>query len=162
MNEVFRMKIQQFKAKLIKPDAVGAWTYVTVPFKVEDVFQSRSRTPVKGTINGIPFRGSLLPHGDGRHYMVVNKTLQKSCGASNGEQVEVTMSLDEEVRTVSVPEDLKSALSQAANIEQIFTEFAYSHQKEYVDWIMSAKKAETRTARIEKALLMIAERKRLK
>jgi hypothetical protein len=57
------MEIQQFKAKLIRPEAKGAWTYITVPFQAEDVFQSRSRIPVKRTINGIPNRGSLLLHG---------------------------------------------------------------------------------------------------
>jgi hypothetical protein len=152
----------QFKAKLFKPDAVGSWTYVTVPFQASEVFESRARIPVKGTINGVPCRGSLLPHGDGRHYMVVNKSLQKNCGASNGEQVEFTMMFDEEERSVEIPGDLDTALTLAPDTKKIFTELAYSHQKEYVEWISSAKKAETRIARIEKALLMISERKRLK
>jgi hypothetical protein len=146
----------------VKSDTVGAWTYVTVPFKADEAFASRARIPVKGTINDVPYRVSLLPHGDGRHYMVVNKALQKNCGASNGGQVVVTMMLDEEVRTVVIPDDLKAALDRDVNIEKIFTELAYSHQKEYVEWITSAKKAETRTVRIEKAMQMIAERKRLK
>jgi hypothetical protein len=99
--EAFNMEIQQFKAKLVKPNAAGAWTYLTVPFKADDVYASRARIPVKGTINNIPYRGSLLPHGDGRHYMVVNKGLRDSCGVSNGDQVEVTMQLDEDVRRIN-------------------------------------------------------------
>jgi uncharacterized protein YdeI (YjbR/CyaY-like superfamily) len=94
--------------------------------------------------------------------MVVNKTLQKDCRASNGEQVAVTMMLDEEIRAVEIPEDLEAALAQNVNIEKNFSELAYSHQKEYVEWITGAKKAVTRSARIETALQMIAERKRLK
>jgi hypothetical protein len=162
MIEVFYIEVQHFKANLVKPDAVGAWTYVTVPFKADEIFASRANIPVKGTINDVPYRGSLLPHGDGRHYMVVNKTLQKSCKASNGDQVEVTMMLDEEERTVDTPEDLEAAFALDENVAKIFNELSYSHQKEYVEWITSAKKAETRNARIEKALQMIAERKRLK
>jgi hypothetical protein len=156
------MEAQHFKAILVKPDAVGAWTYLTVPFKADEVFASRARIPVIGTINNVPYTGSLLPHGDGHHYLVVNKTLQKSCGASIGDQVTVTMLLDEAIRAVEVPEDLKTALSLDRNIEKIFNEFSYSHQKEYVEWITNAKKTETRKARIEKALQMIAEKKRLK
>jgi uncharacterized protein YdeI (YjbR/CyaY-like superfamily) len=94
--------------------------------------------------------------------MVVNKSLQKTCSASSGEQVELTMMFDEEERSVGIPGDLNTALTLAPNTKKIFTTLAYSHQKEYVDWISSAKKAETRIARIEKALLMISERKRLK
>jgi hypothetical protein len=156
------MEIQLFTAQLIKPEAVGAWTYVNVPFCAEEVFTSRARIPVKGTVNGVPYRGSLLPHGDGRHYMVVNKSLQKSCGAVSGDLVDVTMTLDEEIRIVIVPDDFELALTKDLNAKNIFTEFSYSHQKEYVEWITSAKKAETRNDRIEKALQMIIERKKLK
>jgi hypothetical protein len=159
---VFLIEAQRFTAKLVKPEAVGAWTYLTVPFQADEVFGSRARIPVKGILNGVPYRGSLLPHGDGRHYMVVNKALQKKCNASNGDQVEVTMLLDEEVRTVTLPEDLEQALAKHTAINQSFEKLAYSHQKEYVNWITSAKKAETRITRIEKALQMIAENKRLK
>jgi hypothetical protein len=156
------MEIQQFIAKLVKPNAAGAWTYLTVPFKADEVYARRAQIPVKGTINNIPYRGSLLPHGDGRHYMVVNKDLRASCGASNGDQVEVTMQLDEDERIIIIPDDLEDALSEDVQIKKSFSELAYSHQKEYIDWILSAKKAETRSARIEKAVQMIAERKRLK
>jgi hypothetical protein len=159
---VLFIETQSFKATLVKPNAVGAWTYLTVPFEAEKVFGGRAQIPVKGTINGIPYRGSLLPHGDGRHYMVVNKTLQKQCGASNGDQVDVTMLLDEEIRTVTVPEDFEEALTNNPIVHQIFKKFSYSHQKEYVDWITGAKKSETRLSRIEKALQMIGENKRLK
>jgi hypothetical protein len=159
---VFLIEAQSFKATLATPDAVGAWTYLTVPFKAEEVFGKQAQIPVKGTLNDIPYRGSLMPHGDGRHFMVVNKTLQKNCGASTGEQVEVTMQLDDEIRTVIPPGDFKEALNKHAAINQSFQKLAYSHQKEYASWITSAKKPETRLSRIDKALQMIADNKRLK
>jgi uncharacterized protein YdeI (YjbR/CyaY-like superfamily) len=37
----------------------------------------------------------------------------------------------------------------------LFATLSYSHKKEYVDWIESAKKPETRASRIEKAITMI-------
>jgi uncharacterized protein YdeI (YjbR/CyaY-like superfamily) len=103
-----------------------------------------------------------MPHGNGKHYTVVNKTLQKNCGASVGDQVEVSMVLDEDERTVAVPEDLQSALAQDSKAKQLFDDFAYSHRKEYIEWIISAKKPETRCKRIAKAMEMIVQRKRLK
>jgi uncharacterized protein DUF1905 len=41
------------------------------PFDVVAVLQRKGRGPVKGTINGFPFRSSLMNMGDG-HMMVVN------------------------------------------------------------------------------------------
>ncbi len=35
------------------------------PFDVVEVFQRKGRVPVKGTINGLPFRSSLMNMGDG-------------------------------------------------------------------------------------------------
>lgn len=48
------MEIRKFTAQLIKPEAVGACTYINVPFYTEVVFASRARIPVKGTVNGVP------------------------------------------------------------------------------------------------------------
>jgi hypothetical protein len=134
------MEAQQFTAVLVKPDTIGAWTYLTVPFNAEHIFNNRARIPVKGTINGVSFQGSLMPHGNGRHYMVVNKTLQKNCGASIGDEVHVSMVLDEQERIIAVPEDLEAALVRDVRVKQLFDDFAYSHRKEYIEWIISAKK----------------------
>jgi hypothetical protein len=45
------------------------------PFDVVAVFHRKGRVPVKGTINGFPFRSSLMNMGDG-HMMVVNAQLR--------------------------------------------------------------------------------------
>jgi uncharacterized protein YdeI (YjbR/CyaY-like superfamily) len=39
---------------------------------------------------------------------------------------------------------------------------AYSHKKEYINWIEEAKKAETRASRIEKAIVKLQQGIRLK
>jgi len=43
-----------------------------------------------------------------------------------------------------------------------FASLAYSHRKEYADWISSAKKAETKAARCRKAVLMLGAGQKLK
>lgn len=49
-----------------------------------------------------------------------------------------------------------------ARRKAVFEQFAYSHQKAYVDWIEDSKKEETRARRIDKAIELLAEGKRLK
>ncbi|RCW44364.1 YdeI/OmpD-associated family protein [Paenibacillus prosopidis] len=154
--------VHEFEALLIKPDAVGAWTYITVPFDVEQHFGSKSRVMVKGTFNGIAYKGTLMPHGNGEHYMVVNKSLREAAQVTAGSMASVTMERDAEARTVLVPEDLVQELTANPEAEAIFNQFSYSCQKEYVDWIDTAKKAETRQSRIQKSIEKITAGQKLK
>ena len=156
------MARQAFKAALVHPDVVGAWTFVRVPFNTEEAYGSKARVPVQGTVNGVAFRSSLMPDGEGGHFMVVNKSLQRAAHAGPGDTVEVVLDLDTALRRVEAPPDLSDALATDAAAQARFEAMPYSHQKEYVDWIESAKRAETRTGRIERALLMITDGQRLK
>ena len=45
------MTVHRFKATLERPDIRGAWTFIRVPFSVEEEFGTRSRVAVKGSVN---------------------------------------------------------------------------------------------------------------
>ncbi len=74
--------------------------------------------------------------------------------------VRVEMEPDAAPRTVVVPRDFKKALVKSARAKAVFEKLSYSHKEEFVDWIEQAKRAETRAARIEKAVPMLAAGKR--
>ena len=67
------MKKLAFKVRLdgMEGSSVAA---LSAPFSVEKVFGTKARVPVRGTINGFPFRSSLSPMA-GCHRMVVNRTI---------------------------------------------------------------------------------------
>ena len=65
---------------LLERHATSEATGIVIPFDVLKVFGTRARVPVRGTLNGYAFRGSLFPVGDGRHYMVVRKGLREAAG----------------------------------------------------------------------------------
>lgn len=153
---------KEFQAALVGRGPGNAWVFLPIPFDVEEVFGKRSRVPVKGTINGYPFRNSLLPEGDGTHSMAVNKELQNGATAGPGDLVAVVMEADTDDRVVVVPDDLAAALGKSDPAKGAFDALAYSHKKEYVDWIEDAKKPETRQRRILKAVEMLSEGKRLR
>jgi hypothetical protein len=50
------------------------------------------------------------------------------------------------------PDDLRSALDADPETAAFFDQLAPSHKKDYIRWILDAKKAETRSARILKAV----------
>lgn len=63
-------------------------------------------------------------------------------------------------RTVEVPEDLQQALNESAAAKELFDTLAYSHRKEYVEWITSAKREETRIRRIGQAIEKLSDGKK--
>ena len=153
---------QEFEALLEPMGPGGAWTCLRVPFDVEEVFGSKARTAVEGSINGFRFRSSVFPTGEGEHFMMVNKTMQKGANVNAGDRVSVTLRKDTAPRVIETPQDLENAFAGDAQASEGYERLPYSYKKEYVDWIESAKREETRARRIGKALDMLAEGKRLK
>jgi hypothetical protein len=156
------MKKHPWTAKLEAMGPGGAWTCLRIPLDVPALFKTRARVSVRGSINGFPFRTSIFPMGDGCFFMMVNKAMQKGAAVKAGDRVRVVLEKDDAPRTVSVPRDLQKALRDHPEAGAAFKAMCYSHRKEYVDWITGAKQRETRERRIQKAILMIAERKRAK
>ena len=148
----------KFKAELVSRGPGGAWTYLQIPFSVPEIFGRKGQVPVRATINGFTFRNSLMPRA-GVHILVVGKDILASAAANPGDTVQVELALDDVPRTVTVPADIEAALAKAPAQQQSFNALSYSHKKEYVDWIESAKKPETRLNRIEKMAEMLAARK---
>jgi uncharacterized protein YdeI (YjbR/CyaY-like superfamily) len=125
-------------------------------FDVVEVFQRKGRVPVKGTINGFPFRSSLMNIGD-RHTMVVNAELRAGAQCRAGDTVAVVMELDEDERKVEVPPYLKKIIESDPKAQDFWTKLSFTHQKEYVREIEGAKSPETREKRT--AAMMDALRK---
>jgi hypothetical protein len=147
---------QEFRARLMAKGPGGAWTYLPIPFDVNQFFGSKARLSVAGTINGFPFRNSLMPEGDGTHSMMVGKELQAGANARAGDLVSVSLEPDTKERTISIPQELEAALTEHRLAASVFNSMTYSQKKEYVDWILNAKQAATKASRVAKALDMLA------
>jgi Domain of unknown function (DUF1905)/Bacteriocin-protection, YdeI or OmpD-Associated len=150
------MPPKSFTAALQRPEGVGAWTYLTVPFDVLAEYEIKGQVKVKGTLNGAFFRGALRPHGDGRHFLVVKKALRDQARATQGSLVKVSLDLDTEPRTVSVPRDFKQALAGNPQAAAAFAAMPPSHKQEYLDHINEAKKDVTRLRRISATIEKLA------
>jgi uncharacterized protein YdeI (YjbR/CyaY-like superfamily) len=60
---------------------------------------------------------------------------------------------------VELPADVEAAFKKAGVLER-YRALAFTHQREYANWIAEAKKAETRSGRTAKAIGMIRGGKR--
>ena len=63
-------------------------------------------------------------------------------------------------KTVKLPPDLEALLGNNLVALTFFNSLAYSHRKEYVLWILSAKQEKTRLSRLEKTVDMLLDRKK--
>jgi hypothetical protein len=140
----------QFKTK-IEGKEVGAVVAIAPPIDVPKFFGTRARVPVRGTINGYPFRSSLSPYG-GRHWMPVNKLLRAGAGVQPGDMVNVVMERDEEERTMEAPPVLKKALAKNKTAHANWEKLSFTHKKEMAQAIVGAKQEETRRRRLEKIM----------
>jgi len=143
---------------IIRGSEVGVGgAYVLFPYDVMEAFGTKGRIPVKAIIEGEPYRGSLVKYGQPQHMFPLLKAIREKLGKSIGDTIEVTLELDQEARTIDVPNDLKKAL-KAEKLDKAFERLSYTHQKEYVKWIEEAKKPETRANRIVKTIAILVEK----
>lgn len=140
-------------------NAGGGGAFVRIPFDVEQAF-GKKRVKIKAYIGTEEYRGTLVRMGEPCHILLILKSIREKLGKEFGEQIAISLEEDSEPREVIVPTDLREALAAAGPAQQLFDKLSYTHKKEYVVWINKAKRAETRTARIQKAVALLNEGKR--
>ena len=148
---------QTFTAVIQNPGGGGA--FVEVPFDVEAAFGSK-RPKIKAMIEGVPYRGSLTRMGTDCHILGIRKDIREQIGKTFGDEVTITIEPDADPRVVEVPAELQQALKTEKQAQASFEKLSYTHQREYVNWINEAKRAETRQNRIAKTVEMLRQGKR--
>jgi len=147
-----------FKIKLIGQEGSSV-AALNAPFDVKEVFGTIARVPVRGTINGFPFRSSLMPMG-GCHYMAVNRAMREGASCEAGDTVSVVMELDTAPRVVEVPPVLKKALAKSKTAQANWKKYSFSNQKEMAFAISGAKQEETRKRRLARIVDIVKSGKK--
>ncbi|MBC7959123.1 MAG: DUF1905 domain-containing protein [Vallitaleaceae bacterium] len=151
--------IQEFKAIIKQHEKLNA-AYIEPPFDVVEVFGSK-RVKVKATFDGVLYRGSVVNMG-GCYMLGLTQEIRSKIGKGFGDEIFVTLEKDLVERTVEIPEDFAASMNSDERVVATFKALSYTAQKEYVTWITSAKRPETRTDRIIKATALLSEGKSLK
>ena len=135
-----------FRTAILKNDKNAAG--IEVPEEIIEKLGSSRRPLVRVTIKKHTYR-SAVAVVNGRFMIGVSVENRQAAGVQGGEEVDVTIELDLEPRTVEIPKDLKSALLEAGALEA-FENSAPSMRKEYARQVEEAKAQETRERRISK------------
>lgn len=150
---------QEFQAVILQHEGING-AYIVPPFDVKEVFGSK-RVKVIATFDGVEYRGSIVYMGN--CYMIgITQEIRKKIGKDFGDTIRVTLEKDEEERKIELPTDFMEAMKQKPEALKTYEGLSYTGKKEYVTWITDAKKEETRKNRIEKAVMLLAEGKKLK
>jgi hypothetical protein len=143
-----------FTTIVTKDEQVNA-TGLPVPKEVVAQFNSGKRPRVVVTLNGYSYRSTVAAYGE-VFLLPLAAEHRYAAGVQAGDTVEVTLELDTEPRRVDVPTDLAEALL-AAGAAAAFERLSYTHRKEAVRQVETAKAAETRARRIAAIVAKLGE-----
>ena len=155
--------IIRFKAKLLQPAELpkgSSWTFLVLPKDASAKLPTRSMTSVSGLINGQPFRATLEPDGQKSHWLKVQKKMREAAGAEVGDLVELEILSVGQEPEPRVPPDLRKALAAAPEARAVWSDITPVARRDWIQWITSAKQAQTRVRRIRNACEMLASGKR--
>jgi hypothetical protein len=153
----------RFKAKLFRPadsENADSWTFLTLPKNASAKLPCRGMTAIEGTINGVSFQAMLQPDGQKSHWLKVDRKLREAAGTDTGEVVTLEIAPAAEEPEPAVPTDLRKALAATPKARALWSDITPIARRDWIQWITSAKQAETRARRIKNACSMLAAGKR--
>jgi hypothetical protein len=126
--------------------------------QVAAVGEGAKRFPVVATVNGYSWR-TTVTRMRGEFLLGLNREVREAAGVQAGDRVEVAIALDSAPRDVELPEALAVALERDAAAKTAFHGLAFTHRKEFAQWVSEAKRPDTRDRRVAQALQMLREGK---
>jgi hypothetical protein len=119
------------------------------PVRAGSPWQPVAAASINDTWTGVRFK--LAPHLEQQRKDAASEELQDADG---------TVVVDRVNRIVRPPNDLAAVLSKHPEAKAVFDNLSFTHKREYVMWIVEAKKSETRTKRVMSALEKLVSNKR--
>jgi hypothetical protein len=126
-------------------------TGIPVPDEVVAGLGPGKRHAITVTINGHSYRSSVAPY-KGKYMIALSAENRGKAGVAGGDEVTVTIELDDQPRTVDEPDALRSALDADPAARAAFNAQSFSTQRRHVLAIEGAKTQATRQRRIEAVL----------
>ena len=144
-----------FKGVLTPTPRGGGGTLVPVPRQVAAKLGLKGMPKVQAVIAGQPYRGSLMPMGDGTYCLGVLKSIQEGAGVKQGDTVTVELELDKAPRVVELPADLAKAIARDKKASAAWDKLSFTNKKEMARGLEEAKKPETRERRLAAAIAQL-------
>jgi len=149
------MSTQTFRSKLTKS---GSKVILPIPFDPNEAWGVRERHHITGKIQDVVYRGAVQSE-NGAYFLSIGPVWLRDSHLELGQELEV--SLDAEGPQLErMPEDIAAELAANPSAKAFFEALPTFYRKNYMRWLESAKRAETRQARIREIVALLAAGKR--
>ncbi len=143
MNKKF-----EYKTVLIKGSQ--NLVYAEFPYNSVKEFGTKRPVPVKVSFDGNTYQMSLLPRGNGKHWLHVRKEIRSAIGKEEGDEISIVLEKDESIKSVNVPEYLQWLLENDPRMMKRFKKLPFSAKKFWIGHIEQTKNEETKVERINR------------
>ena len=147
---------QSFSALIYKQ---GINPCVDIPERVSRVFQRKGYIPVRGRLNKDPFKGTLVPVGDGNYRLYINGRMRTQAGVDVGDRIKIELELDPQKRTIPMPRAFEQALEQDPGARSSFARLTPSRRKDILLYMNALKRPETLQKVIDRVMKGLTKKK---
>ena len=141
-------------------ELLGDRPILRLPQTASERLPSRGQVAAGGSIGGTDFTTVVEPDGRRGHWISIDDDLWQRLTSSAGDEVEVRLSPRKDWPEVIVPEDLREALTDAGDLDEVWQSLTAMARWECVRWIKATKNADTRARRVDVAISKLESGKR--
>lgn len=134
------------------------WVIARVPFDIAEAWPERRGTRVRGDVEGVAVKTSLMGSAEDGHFLLVNRKMQAAAKVGVGSKVRIMLEPDLEERPAVVPAELASILKGERRLRRWFEGLPTALRRDVGKWVMEPKSAASRVNRAERTAewLMLA------
>ena len=136
-----------FSGKIYK---VGVIRYVDVPSDVSRVIGEGPHVAVRGEVEGVPLRTTLVSRGRGCYRVALHSDIRKKLKVDAGAFVEIALEHDEESREPVLPPALVLALRQSPKAQAQFRGMTTALRRQIIRYLVAVKQQSTLERRVAK------------
>lgn len=151
------MTNQHFTATIVE---LQTRPVILIPFNPNEVWGGKQRHIISGLVNGFKIRGPINNEGN-QFFLTLGKAWCRDTGLKVGDKADVTLS-PEGPQSDKLTPDIVSALDAEPQAKVFFDALATFYRKNYIRWIESAKRPETRSVRIMEMIKLLNAGKKQK
>lgn len=148
---------RKFQARI---ELFGTRCFIPLPFDPNEAWGAKERHHLTGTVAGHKYRGAVDRFGD-RFGLPTGAAFLRDTGLQPGSEVEVILK-PEGPQSGALAPDITNALQAEPAAAQFFDALPTFYRKNYMRWVDSAKRPETRAKRIREMVQLLREEKREK
>lgn len=136
----------------------GGWTYAELPNIRNNRTAPFGWRRVRGAIDSWQIeKYHLMPMGNGQLFLPVKAAIRKKIGKEAGDYISIELYEDD--TPLKIPQEFVDCLETEPGLYHRFLSLKEGEQKEFIDWIFSAKTEQTKADRIVRCIDLLEKNK---